>query len=231
MNRALVSGAAMLTALALGNASSMTSAPPLSPGAMSVASRLKLVDRYCAYCHDEDVEDGDFSFTEIDLAHPDRNAEQAEKVILKLRTGMMPPVGMPRPDDDSLMALAAALETDIDRVAAANPNPGRPALYRLNRTEYRNAIRDLLALDIDVESLLPADNITRGFDNMSEALTVTPTLMEGVRPDGREDRPSLLGRSGDGSHPGNIPCLEELFSNPSCRRHALRDARRDRPRP
>ena len=131
----------MLTALALGNASSMTSAPPLSPGAMSVASRLKLVDRYCAYCHDEDVEDGDFSFTGD---RPGRirigNAEQAEKVILKLRTGMMPPVGMPRPDDDSLMALAAALETDIDRVAAANPNPGRPALYRLNRTEYRNAI-------------------------------------------------------------------------------------------
>jgi hypothetical protein len=129
-------GVATLTALALGNVSSVMSAPSQNTGVMSVASRLELVDQYCACCHDEDVKDGDFAFGDVDLAHPDRDAEQVEKVILKLRTGMMPPVGMPRPDDDSLMALAAALETDIDRVAAASPNPGRPALYRLNRTEY-----------------------------------------------------------------------------------------------
>ena len=192
-------GVAMLMALALGNASSVVSAPSQNSDVMSVASRLELVDQYCAYCHDADVKDGDFAFADVDLAHPDRNAEQVEKVILKLRTGMMPPVGMPRPDDGSLMALAAALETDIDRVAAASPNPGRPALYRLNRTEYRNAIRDLLALDIDVRSLLPADNITRGFDNMSEALTVTPTLMEAyVRTAGKIGR-LALGDPGMGS--------------------------------
>ena len=124
---------------------------------MPVAERVALVEQYCGYCHDDDVRDGGFSFySDIDLANPDQNAEQAEKIILKLRTGMMPPSGMPRPDDDSLVEFASALEADIDRVAALNPNPGRPSLHRLNRTEYQNSIRDLLNLQIDATTLLPA---------------------------------------------------------------------------
>jgi hypothetical protein len=145
---------------------------------MSVAAREALVEQYCGYCHDDELREGGFSFSAIDLEHPEENAEQTEKVFVKLRTGMMPPAGMPRPEDDSLTRFAAALEADIDRVAAANPNPGRPSLHRLNRTEYSNSIRDLLDLEIDAATLLPADDMSRGFDNMSEVLNVSPTLME-----------------------------------------------------
>ena len=139
------------------NASAKTPAPQAA-ATMSVESRQQLVDQYCGYCHDDDLREGGFSFSDIDLEHPDRNAEQTERIILKLRGGMMPPAGMPRPDWDTVQSFVRALETTIDQAAAADPNPGRPALYRLNRTEYRNSIRDLLDLDIDVESLLPADS-------------------------------------------------------------------------
>ncbi|HEX4273787.1 MAG TPA: DUF1592 domain-containing protein [Bryobacteraceae bacterium] len=142
------------------------------------ASDHEFVSRYCAACHNDKLKTGGFSFAQVDQAHPGQNAEQFEKVILKLRTGMMPPAGLPRPKADALNAFVTGLETRIDRAAAAHPNPGAPALHRLNRAEYRNSIHDLLGLDVDVETLLPADNITHGFDNMSEALTVTPTLME-----------------------------------------------------
>jgi mono/diheme cytochrome c family protein len=135
-----------------------------------------LVEQYCAGCHNERNNSGGFSFSQLDLAHPALNADQAEKVILKVRTGLMPPAGRPRPSAAALQAFASALEARVD--AEAKLDPGRPLLHRLNRAEYRNAVRDLLDLDVDVENLLPPDNITQGFDNMSEALTVTPTLMD-----------------------------------------------------
>ena len=170
------------------NASAKTPAPQAA-ATMSVESRQQLVDQYCGYCHDDDLREGGFSFSDIDLEHPDRNAEQTERIILKLRGGMMPPAGMPRPDWDTVQSFVRALETTIDQAAAADPNPGRPALYRLNRTEYRNSIRDLLDLDIDVESLLPADNMTYGFDNIADVLTSNPTLMEAyVRAAGKISR-------------------------------------------
>ena len=170
------------------NASAKTPAPQAA-ATMSVESRQQLVDQYCGYCHDDDLREGGFSFSDIDLAHPDRNAEQTERIILKLRGGMMPPAGMPRPDWDTVQSFVRTLETTIDQAAAADPNPGRPALYRLNRTEYRNSIRDLLDLDIDVESLLPADNMTYGFDNIADVLTSNPTLMEAyVRAGGKISR-------------------------------------------
>jgi hypothetical protein len=149
----------------------------------------EFVSRYCAACHNDKSSAGGFSFTQVDLAHPGQNPEQVEKVILKLRTGMMPPAGTPRPRADVLHAFVSDLETRIDGAAAGHSNPGAPALHRLNRAEYRNSIHDLLGLDVDVETLLPADNITRGFDNMAEALTVTPTLMEAyVRAAGKISR-------------------------------------------
>ena len=189
--------------LLAGNGSSTTATAPPSSQTMAVAGRVALVEQYCGYCHDDDVRDGGFSFySDIDLANPDQNAEQAEKIILKLRTGMMPPTGMPRPEDNSLMEFAAALETDIDRVAALNPNPGRPSLHRLNRTEYQNSIRDLLNLEIEAATLLPADDMSHGFDNMSEVLTVTSTLMEAyIRAAGK------IGRIAVGD-PGMQPVVE-----------------------
>lgn len=149
----------------------------------------EFVNRYCAACHNDKSKAGGFSFTQVNLERPGQNVEQFEKVILKLRTGMMPPAGMPRPKADVLKRFVTDLETQIDRGAAGHPNPGAPALHRLNRAEYRNSIHDLLGLDVDVETLLPADSITHGFDNMSDALTVTPTLIEAyVRAAGKISR-------------------------------------------
>ena len=144
----------------------------------SVRAQRALVNEYCAYCHDDSLREGGFSWSEVDMAHPERNAAQAEEIIRKLRAGMMPPAGALRPDDDALEALASVLETRIDQAAATNPNVSAPNLHRVNRKEYRNSIRDLLGIDVDVASLLPPDGRTGGFDNMAEALTVTPALMQ-----------------------------------------------------
>ena len=101
-----------------------------------------------------------------------------EKVVRKVRTGMMPPSGAPRPDRATLDAFAATVENTIDRAAAAAPNPGAPALHRLNRTEYGNAVRDLLDLPIDAAALLPGDDSSEGFDNLASVLSVSPALMQ-----------------------------------------------------
>ena len=101
-----------------------------------------------------------------------------EHVIRKVRTGAMPPVGRPRPDKAIAGNLVAYLETELDKAAVAQPNPGRPALPRLNRAEYRNAIRDLLALEIDAAAMLPNDIAGYGFDNNADALTLSPMLTE-----------------------------------------------------
>ncbi|HEY1342446.1 MAG TPA: DUF1592 domain-containing protein [Bryobacteraceae bacterium] len=118
------------------------------------------------------------TLTRLDLLHPDRTAEVAEKVIRKLNAGMMPPAGLPRPDAAQQKAFLASLEGAIDRAAALHPNPGRPALHRVNRTEYANSVRDLLGVSVDVGAILPADDMSHGFDNMADVLTISPTLMD-----------------------------------------------------
>jgi uncharacterized protein DUF1592/uncharacterized protein DUF1588/uncharacterized protein DUF1587/uncharacterized protein DUF1585/uncharacterized protein DUF1595 len=159
------------------------------PAKTPVTADHEFVNQYCAGCHNDKLKAGGFSFAEVDLAHPAKNADRFEKVILKLQTGMMPPAGLPRPKATAVNAFLSDLETRLDRAAAEHPNPGTPALHRLNRSEYQNSVHDLLGLDVDVETLLPADSITHGFDNMSEALTVTPTLMEAyVRAAGKISR-------------------------------------------
>jgi cytochrome c551/c552 len=151
-----------------------------------------LVNQYCSGCHNNEVKSGGMTLSQLDLAHPDKNAELAEKVIHKLRAGMMPPPGMPRPDATALKSLTTSLETAVDQAAAAHPNPGRPPLHRLNRTEYANSIRDLLAVDVDAASLLPADDMSHGFDNMADVLNMSPTLLEGyIRAAGRVSREAV----------------------------------------
>jgi mono/diheme cytochrome c family protein len=147
------------------------------PAPASQAPRA-LVDKYCVTCHNQRTKTGGLVLDTIDLASPAAGAETWEKVIRKVRGGMMPPVGMPRPDKAALDGFASYLETSIDAFAAAHPNPGRTVLHRLNRAEYGNAIRDLLALDVDVTSLLPADDSAYGFDNIGDVLGVSPMLME-----------------------------------------------------
>lgn len=164
----------------------------LESGAPSVDEQRALVTQYCAGCHSDQRKSGDFSWAAIDLAHPERHSEQLEKVILKLRAGLMPPAGVTRPDTPTLQAFASALETQLDEAAAARPNPGRPALHRLNRHEYANAVRDLLDLDADVSALLPPDEMSRGYANMSDVLKTSPALIEGyVRAAGRLSRMAM----------------------------------------
>jgi cytochrome c551/c552 len=146
--------------------------------ATDAASEQALVNKYCVTCHNDKLKSGGFSWTKIDLAHPGQSPEELEKVIRKLRAGLMPPVGLPRPEPDTTKAFVTALESGIDQAAAAHPNPGRPALHRLNRAEYANSIRDLLDLKVDVSPLLPADDMSHGFDNMADALNFSPALMD-----------------------------------------------------
>jgi len=145
----------------------------------SVESQRALVNQYCAVCHNERLKSGGFNFADLDIAHPELKAEQAEKVIRKLRAGMMPPPNAKRPDASSLKALATSLESRIDAAASKEVRVVAPELHRVNRNEYHNSIRDLLAVDEDVSAFLPPDEKTGGFDNMADALSVTPALMEG----------------------------------------------------
>jgi mono/diheme cytochrome c family protein len=136
------------------------------------------IDKYCVICHNDKLRTGGVSLQNADLSEVPKGAETWEKAIRKLRVGAMPPQGMPRPDAATLDSVATYLETELDRAYAAKPNPGRTAMHRLNRAEYANAIRDLLALDIDSTALLPADDESDGFDNIADVLKVSPSLME-----------------------------------------------------
>ncbi len=146
--------------------------------ASAVESEKALVNKYCVACHNDKVKSGDFSWSGVDLAHPDQYVEQLEKVNRKLRAGLMPPAGLPRPDGGATKAFVTALEAGIDQAAAVHPYPGRPALHRLNRAEYANSVRDLLNVKVDVAPLLPADDMSHGFDNMADALNFSPALMD-----------------------------------------------------
>lgn len=165
---------------------------PRRSGPLPVESQRQLVDQYCAGCHNDNVKAGGFSWTEVDLEHPERSAERVEKIIRKVRVGMMPPAGSRRPDAAAVKAFLDGLETAIDRSSAAKPIARAPELHRLNRTEYHNSIRDLLELDVDVSTLLPPDSAVDGFDNIADVLTVTPALMQGyIRAAGKISRAAV----------------------------------------
>jgi mono/diheme cytochrome c family protein len=168
------------TAVALSRAQpSATQAQAGSSRATSPAPRAVL-DQYCITCHNQRLRTGGLALDAVSQAEPGADAEVWERVIGKLRAGAMPPPGMPRPDAATSRAVAAALETELDRVWASRPNPGRiGAVHRLNRSEYNNAIRDLLALDIDVKPLLPGDETADGsFDNLADALSLSTAHLE-----------------------------------------------------
>ena len=156
-----------------------THSPQPAPAQVEAGSAARAVlDRYCLTCHSTRMRAGGLALEGLDLAAAAREPQTWEKVVRKIRTGMMPPAGAPRPDRATLDGLAAAVEGTIDRAAAAAPNPGAPSLHRLNRTEYGNAIRDLLDLPIDVTTLLPGDDSSEGFDNIASVLSVSPALMQ-----------------------------------------------------
>src|SRR5262245_9095101 len=134
--------------------------------------------QYCITCHNARLKTGNLVLESRDFDHPATDADVWEKVIRKVQVGMMPPAGVPQPDAARRRALVDALSGALDEAARANPNPGRPALHRLNRTEYAYAIRDLLDLEVDPTALLPADDSAYGFDNVADVLGVNATLME-----------------------------------------------------
>src|ERR1700704_3879079 len=142
------------------------------------AAHRATLDQYCVGCHGGPTPFAGLNLQPLDTGDLAANGIIWEKMLRKLRNREMPPAGMPRPDAATYEAIVKYIETGRDRLAETRPNPGRPTLHRLNRTEYANAIRDLLALDIDVASLLPADDSGYGFDNIGDVLTVSPLLLE-----------------------------------------------------
>ena len=150
-----------------------------APGAVpSASNHRRTLDRYCVTCHNQQLVTGGLKPDDADVADPGAHAEIWEKVVRKLRTGMMPPPNVPQPSIEDRQALVSWLETSLDRAAGAKPDPGRTeTLRRLNRTEYQNAIRDLLSIDIDAASLLPPDESGYGFDNVTVG-DLPPTLLD-----------------------------------------------------
>jgi len=175
VRRAFVLVACLLLPLAGSDAQPVSSA---TAGVESAASQRAVIDRYCVTCHSDRLQTGGLSLEGVDLADVAAHAEVWEKVVRKLRAGAMPPRPRPRPDAETHDRLLATIETALDDAARANPDPGRTETFRrLNRTEYQNAVRDLLALDIDVTALLPRDDAAFGFDNVNTG-GLSPTLME-----------------------------------------------------
>jgi mono/diheme cytochrome c family protein len=151
---------------------------PLRAQQPSAAQHRALVNQYCITCHNEKLKTGDLMLDKLDLEHVGAQAETWEKVARKVRAGLMPPAGAPRPQRAALAAFASAVEQDLDRAAATTSNPGRAPLHRMNRAEYGNAIRDLLGVEIDPVTMLPADDSSNGFDNIADVLGVSPALLE-----------------------------------------------------
>jgi mono/diheme cytochrome c family protein len=152
--------------------------PQKGSAAPSAPAPRAVLDKYCVTCHNQSLKTAGLTLDALDLTQVSSHAETWEKVVRKIQTGAMPPAMLPRPDKAAAAGVVSWLETELDRAALEHPNPGRPTLQRLNRSEYHNAIRDLLALDIDAASLLPADSAGYGFDNNADALTLSPALTE-----------------------------------------------------
>src|SRR3989442_3545411 len=144
----------------------------------ALGAQQDAINRYCATCHNDRLKTSGLSLEKADVAHPALDPDLWEKVARKLQARSMPPQNSRRPDEATYNAVEAGIENARDAEAAAHPNPGGPILHRLNRSEYANAIHDLLALDVDVTSLLPPDDAAYGFDNISDVLGVSPSLQE-----------------------------------------------------
>src|SRR5271156_1455285 len=135
--------------------------------------------KYCVSCHNQKLKTAGLALDRVDADHPFSSQETWEKVIVKLRSRAMPPPKLPRPDNATYDTVASYLESEIDRSAAAHVNPGHTAsLHRLNRAEYANAVRDLIAVDVDAQAMLPPDEQAFGFDTNADALAIEPALLD-----------------------------------------------------
>ena len=165
--------------LVIAGALSLPASAQQAAGSGPAASQYRAVlNRYCVTCHNERLKTADLLLDHADVEHPEAVPEVWEKVARKLGARAMPPQGMPRPEEATYAGFQEYLETSLDAAAAASPNPGSPSEHRLNRSEYANAIRDLLGLEVDTAAMLPPDEQYFGFDNNGSVLTVSPLLME-----------------------------------------------------
>jgi cytochrome c551/c552 len=146
--------------------------------ALAAAQSRTFTEQYCVVCHNNKLKTAGFSLEGLDPAEAGSRAAGGETVVKKLRAGEMPPPGAPHPSKAAADAFRAKLEGELDAAAAAHPNPGAPAMHRLNRAEYANAIRDLLGIEIDASATLPNDDSGYGFDNIADVLSTSPALLE-----------------------------------------------------
>jgi mono/diheme cytochrome c family protein len=183
-NRLSSLGVLLLTACTAGavrvtaGAQSSSQPAPSQSGSAAHPEYGGVVTKYCVTCHNQRLKTAGLALDALDISNPVAAADVWERAVLKMRVGMMPPQGAPRPDAGTQAALVSYLTGSLDQAAATRPNPGRPLVHRLNRAEYANAIRDLLALDVDASTLLPPDDAAYGFDNIADALTISPVLLE-----------------------------------------------------
>ena len=200
MKRSFVVLTAMLTCVVLANlelaqqqpkpAAHRPAVPARAPQAKAVVpppsdlmpleAQQTLLQQNCRGCHNDTLKSGSMTLTSLDLAHVDKNPELAEKIIKKLRTGLMPPAtASRRPDRAAVLSFVKTVEMQLDKAAALNPNPGTKLFQRLTRDEYGRSIRELFGIEVDVEKYLPQDTVSEGLDNMSDAQGFSPALMEG----------------------------------------------------
>jgi len=170
--RNLVLGA--LAAWSLGAAPQQADKP--APNAAN--PNRAFINRYCVTCHNQKLRTAKLALDVLDLTHPEKDALTWERAIRKLRGGMMPPPGASRPPMEAVSALATYLEDSLDKASAAAPNPGSVRIHRLNRAEYANAMRDMFGIDVNAAALLPTDDISEGFDNIANALKVSPSFLD-----------------------------------------------------
>ena len=168
---------AAVLAVFLGGSGKLRAVPPQPQSVPAASTERALLDKYCVTCHNEKTRTAGLLLDKLDVERVPDGAETWEKVIRKLRGGMMPPQGMPRPDETAKYAFINYLETSLDRAALAHPNPGRAPLHRLNRTEYGNAIRDLLSVETDVTALLPADDESDAIYSGSNYVNLTSSIV------------------------------------------------------
>jgi hypothetical protein len=179
IGRLLLGGSIALAGVAIGLVIWHAAGPEVAvASAEERAAHRATINQYCVVCHSRELKTAGLNLEDVDVDKLEENGIIWEKMLRKLRNGEMPPAGMPRPEPETYAALINFIDGERDRLATDKPNPGRPTLRRLNRAEYANTIRDLLALEIDSAELLPADDIGYGFDNIGDVLSVSPLLME-----------------------------------------------------
>src|SRR3569833_1520388 len=147
------------------------------PAAGDAQAQQEMIDQYCVMCHSEALKTAGVVLEGLHIDHVGDYTATWERVLRKFGSGQMPPPGMPRPDEQTSTMFSAWLEIQLDANALAHPDPGAPAIHRLNRLEYGNTIRDLLGLEVDATALLPGDDSGYGFDNIGDVLSVSPVLL------------------------------------------------------